>query len=153
MYNTNRILRFPDAADEADLGGIDISTPRIAPGLYELKVREGKKEPNRDGTKENLNFQLETLTSASSTTGEDVPAGHVLFHTISITPTKKYTADAINRSMAAMCQSAGVSIKAGEFKANPNVLAGKFVTAKVGIQKETNEYAERNTIKGFVVKK
>lgn len=138
---------------EQSVNDIDTSRPRLAAGVMELEIVEAKVEPNKAGDKDNLNLQLKTISDQTTTEGDREPAGFYLFHTISLTPTEKYTAKRITDAIAQVCQSARVNGKLGDVLKDVAILKGRTVVAKVGLQKETDEYPERNTIKDFIVKK
>ena len=138
---------------EQSTADIDTSRPRLAAGVMELEIVEAKKEPSKDGEKENLNLQLKTIKEETATTGDREAAGFYLFHTISLSPTEKYTGQRIVQALGELCQSARVNVKLGVLLDDPSILKGKTVVAKVALQKETDEYPERNNIKNFIVKK
>lgn len=131
---------------------IDTSMPRIATGLVECVIASAKVEPNNAGDKQNLNLQLKTLKASPATDGSNIGAGAVLFHTISLTPTEKYKAERIVAAVGQMAQACRVNTKVGLLLEKPEQLVGKNCIVKVGIQAETDDYPERNTIKRFEVK-
>jgi hypothetical protein len=135
---------------DTDVSNIDTSYPRVVPKLYDLEIASAKRAPNNAGTSDNINLELKTTSDSTSTTGEPVPAGFVIHHTLSLGKTPKYDP---NKPLARLAQSAkltGISPKA--LAADVSVLVGKIVPANVGIQKATAEYNERNTIRSFEVK-
>lgn len=166
MKRTN-ILLNPDAADAGDplstnVQDIDTSRPRLVAGLYDLKIKEAKKEPTKDGSGERITFVLETTAPAKSTDGEDLPVGQLLWHYIGITekpagtskagkPTDAYTLADVAKNIAKIAKGARYNGSAKSIIDNPAVLKGETVRTKVGIQKETDEWPESNNIKEFLV--
>lgn len=136
---------------DEDLSGVDTSMPLVKEGIYELKVDEIEKIPNKAEDGELLKFKFKTTSAMESVDGQPIAEGYTLFHQISITPTEKYTKDAIKRNVAAFVQAAG-----GTHLMPLEQWKGKIVQAKVKVQgertnKETGEsYPPRNEIKSFV---
>lgn len=137
---------------DTDVSGIDTSFPRIVAGLYELSIATAEKVANKAGTGENLKLTLKTTQPATDTSGSPVPAGFTITTYIALTETGKYTQQMIAKALASLMKSAGMSGSPRTIIDNPALLVGKVVTAKVSINKETDEFAESNGIKGFVVK-
>lgn len=134
---------------DMDVSQIDTSYPRIKPSTYELAIKSIELVENSAKTGDNIKTELATTSDSTSTAGEPVPAGFIIIHNISLVKTPKYDP---NRSVAAFMKSAKITGSARSFVDNLGQALGKIVTAKVGIQKETQEYSERNTIKSFEVK-
>ena len=152
--NKNNIVtkHMTDPLDQ-NIDDIDVSFPRLAVGLYELQIAKVEKVPNNAGTGENLKVELKTTKEAVSTVGEAVGTGMTLIHNISLTPTEKYGVENMKRNITSFALSAGLKNRTVRSVINAGQeLAGKFVTAKIGIQRETDEFPERNTIKAFVTK-
>lgn len=134
---------------DTDVSNIDTSYPRIVASTYDLQIAGIEKAENNAKTGDNLKVELKTTSDATSTSGEPVPAGFVIHHNISLVQTPKYDP---RKPLAQFMKAAGVSGKQSDFLVSPQGIVGKTITAKVGIQKETSEYPERNTIKSFEVK-
>lgn len=148
----NRILLSPDPLD-TNVSDIDTSFPKIPANLYDLKIEKAEKVPNSKGTGDNLKIALKTTTNIEAVTGEQLAAGSVtLFNNISLAETPKYTVESIKKNVAALAKAAGLgSMTVRQILDDPQILVGKVVRAKVGIQKETDEYPESNNIKQFMV--
>lgn len=152
MENVTQAAAAVDPMD-VNVSDIDTSFPRLAANVYTLKVTSAELVDNKAGTGKNLKVQLETTENATSMQGETLSPGVKLTNNLSITPTEKYSQNSIAKAVASLMQSAGLEGTPKTLINDPSQLVGKLVTAKVGIQKETDEYLESNTIKAFVVKK
>lgn len=137
---------------DTDVSSIDTSFPRITAGLYEMSVDKAESVPNKAQTGNNIRLTLKTVSPASDTNGNPVPAGFTLTNYIACTPTEKYTSAMIAKSVATFMKAAGLSGSPRSFIDNPIVAEGKILTVKVGIRKETPEFPESNEVKGFVIK-
>jgi hypothetical protein len=136
-----------------DLSGIDTNIPVLREGLYDLAIVKVTRDPSKDGTKENLNIQLKTTETASSTAGQIVQAGWSIFDCISISPTERYTIDQIKRNVAAFVQASGCRT------VEPvDQFTGKIVRAKVAAVPERKDpktgqvYPPRNEVKAYTTK-
>lgn len=138
---------------DIDVSDVDTSFPRLAANVYELEISKAEVVDNKAGTGKNLKVQLKTTAPATSTEGEPMVAGTFITTNISLTPTEKYSQDSINKAVTLLMKSAGLTGKISAVRDNPSSLEGKRVTAKVGINKATDEYPESNKIVAFVVKK
>jgi hypothetical protein len=150
---TNNITTTEADPMDLNVSDIDTSFPRIIANVYELEIETAECVDNKAGTGQNLKVGMKTTAPATSTTGETLPAGVKLTSNISLTPTEKYSKQSIAKAVASLAQSASMTGTPREILSNPMNLVGKLVTAKVGIQKETDEYPESNTVKAFVAKK
>lgn len=138
---------------DVNVSDIDTSFPRLAANVYTLKIDTAEIVDNKAGTGKNLKVSLSTTESATSTQGETLSPGVKLINNLSLTSTEKYSPTSIAKAVASLMQSAGLNGTPKSLIADPSKLVGLLVTAKVGIQKETDEYSESNTIKAFIVKK
>lgn len=134
-----------------DLSGVDTSLPIIIEGMYDLEVFSIAKEPSKDGAKENINLVLHTTETASTTTRDVVQKGFPIFHTISITPTEKYSVEQIKRKLAELTQAVGVR------SINPlEAIKGRIVRTKIVIEPERTDkatgrtYEPRNAVRLFM---
>lgn len=135
----------------ADLSSVDVSRPMLAAGVVELVVSDLKVEPNKDGTKQNLNMVLKTTSNERSSRGDTLSPGFTLFHTVSLTPTEKYTAERIGQSLKGI-RLAATGESGGTF-APIDQYIGKTLTAKVYVEEDKNGvYPAQNRIKSFVAK-
>jgi hypothetical protein len=154
---TNNIETTGAAANidpyDVDVSAVDTSFPVLSANTYELAVAEITKVQNNAQTGENIKMQLKTTSPGISTTGEPIPAGFIIHHNISLTPTEKYREANIAKSIASFAQSAGIQGKVSAFMADPSLLASAVVTAKVGVKKATDEYPEGNKIVSFLTKR
>ncbi len=140
---------FADPLD-TNVSDVNISRPIVPPGLYDLTIKEAKKDTTKAGG-DCIKFQLATTADCMDVTGkENVPAGHILFHQITVTPTGKLTVDMIKRSVATIAQCAGVGGTVRNLIDTPQAFYGRTVRVKVGVSKETSEFPARNEIKDFV---
>jgi|SRR6266536_97819 len=145
---------------DVNVDDIDFSYPIIPAALYDFRIKSVEVKPNKEGSGENLVFQLATQTEIQSVKGESVPIGFVLTHNISLRETEKYTLIEIGKRIAAVAQAAQVrGVTPRDIIRNPQQLVGRVVTAKVQISKERTDartgttYNERSEIHSFVVKK
>lgn len=151
--NEGSVSAAPVDPMDIDVSDVDTSFPRLAANVYTLEVSKSEVVDNKAGTGKNLKVQLKTVEPSISTEGEPLPAGTFITTNISLTPTERYSQASVNKAVTLLMQSAGLTGKISIVRDNPAILEGKQVTAKVGIQKETDEYPESNKIIAFVVKK
>lgn len=138
---------------DMNVSDIDTSFPRLAANVYELEITSADKVDNKAGTGQNLKVSMKTTSEGISTQGEKLPAGVLLTSNISMTPTEKYSQQSIAKALASLMKSAGLTGSPRSLIDDPGQLIGKVVTAKVGVQKETDEYPESNSVKSFLAKK
>lgn len=135
----------------SDLTTVDVSRPLLAAGVVELSVAEMKVEPNKDGSKQNLNITFKTVNNERSTKGDVLNPGMVIFHTISLTPTEKYTSDRIMQSLK-MLRTAITGDKGGAFAPVDQYL-GKTLSAKIFVDEDKNGvFPTQNRVKTFIAK-
>ena len=135
----------------ANLTDVDISRPMLAAGVVDLVVSEMKVEPNKTGDKQNLNIVFKTVNNERSVKGDTLNPGFTLFHTVSLTPTEKYTVDRIGQSLKSI-RVAATGDTSGSF-APVDQYVGKVLTAKVYVEEDKNGvYPAQNRIKQFVAK-
>jgi hypothetical protein len=134
---------------DTDVSNIDTSYPRLNPSTYDLMVDSIERVENNAHTGHNLKVALKTTSDAISTTGDPIPAGYVLNHNISLVKTPKYDP---NKSLATFMKAAKLTGSPKAFAENPVIASGKTITARVGIQKATEQYNESNKINSFEVK-
>lgn len=132
---------------DEDMTGVDTSMPVLAPGLCETRIKEVKAARNSANDGDVIKIQLETVKEHQSTKGETIKAGFPIFDTIPITPTEKMSKDQVKKRLAQFME--GVNGAAGVM--NPLAQwAGKTVTVKLKIAKETPEYPESHKVASYV---
>ena len=175
MKQISRILPLiamlsPDIAEGTDpldvnVNDIDISYPRLKPGPHNLKIADAKIEKAKSSDNQNLVVSFETVDTATSTEGNTLNPGHKLTHYIGISPlperpspdgSSTYRARTnleIAKDISAICQAAKITATPREVIANPAILNGNIVVAKVAIQDEKDGFPESNKVRGFVIGK
>ena len=144
-----------DPLDE-NLNNVDTSYPRIPFALYDMVIKDANVGPSKKEGRQRLEFGVATTEETTSVTGDLLAAGLTIRHRVGITPHgddgdgKEYTVEQIKKSLASITQAAGVSCTARELIQNPTILNGKIVRVKIGIEKETTEFAEKNVVKAFI---
>lgn len=138
---------------DQDVSGIDTNFPRLAVGVYELKCTGAEVVENKAQTGNNLKLQFETINAAVSTSGEPMPSGARLSMYIGLVPSDRYSPADIAKKVAGLMKAAGIDGKPSAIVADPSQLVEKVVTAKVKVNKATDDFDESNSIASFVVKK
>lgn len=135
-----------------DLNNVDLTKvearPIIRDSVVEVQCVKVEVKSNKAGTGQVMNLHLKTVNEQTNTKGNPVGAGHLLFHTVSITPTEKYDEEAIARQLVEI-QLGFLGEKTPEFDTDDIMM--KVAKAKVSYE-NTAEYGEQNRIKGFIVK-
>jgi outer membrane protein assembly factor BamA len=129
---------------DEDVSGVDTSYPLLSAGLYDFRIEEVSEEPNKAKTGTNLKIVVVTTKEAMSVKREALAPGLKLTQYIGLTPTEKYSTDAIKRNVAAFVQAVGSGIKSvrpfEQFK-------DKLVRAKVVINPAEGQYEASNGLK------
>lgn len=140
---------------DTDLTGVDISRPMIAKGTVEFVISEIRVEQNKAKTGDNCNIVLKTVNKEKAAVakqgagGDIVNPGFTLIHTISLTTTEKYDAEAIKRNLKGF-RHAVTGLETGAFGPVDQYL-GKHVFASVGIDEdESGKFPPKNEIRRFV---
>lgn len=151
LYQIN-VLRSADPLD-TNVSDINTDYPKVpANTIVDMQISEAKIEDNQKGTGQNLKFKLKALRPLTSVTGESV-ATFTLNHNISLTPTEKYSATDVAKNLAKLAKACKLSCTPREIITTPTMLDGKIAhDVKIGMQKESEEYPERNNVKDFVLK-
>lgn len=153
------IQRSPEAEPlGTDIGDVDISYPVLLADIYVMNVQDAKVAPNKKGTGNNLAVTLQTTQPAKTTKGHDQPAGLLITYNLSMTPTEKYTQQSIDKSLAKLAQWAGVrGLTLEAVRNDPAILIPRIKgvqgSVKIGVQKESDEYPESNSVKDLVIVK
>lgn len=131
--------------------------PIIPPGNYRCKVVKVEQVRNSKDTGNLIKIQLGLLDEGVTAVGgsEVVKPGFPLFAQIAITPTPNYAKEAIDRALKSFMLAAGVPTdNPGKGAFYPlNRYEGQVVVAKVKVSKETDDWPERNEVKGYVLPK
>lgn len=129
---------------DEDLSGIDTSMPKLK-GVFDLKIEEAEDVTNPETGKVNWKLTLKTTADTTSVSGEKVAPGFPIYHNVSLTPTAKYTAEAIKKNCATVTQAAGVRTR--------SEVVGKVVRCTLDVQpagsKDGRAYPESNRITKF----
>lgn len=127
--------------DNVDLSSVNTDFPLLPKGTYEFTVTEAQvvSSKNREGGKV---FEVKAALNqqARSTLGREINAGFPLTFRVGLTPTEKYTQQAIAENLAKF-QEAVLGNK-GRFMPMEQYI-GKTFKANIGIDK-TEQYGERN---------
>lgn len=134
-----------------DLSSVDTSRPLLAAGNVELTVAEMKVEPNKKQTGQNLNIVFKTVNSERSVKGETIAPGFPVFHTVSLTPTEKYTPESIQRSIKSLLEGLYGHANCPKTFGTTDDHLSKTCTAKL-IVEESDQYPPSNRINRFVSK-
>lgn len=139
---------------EGDMSGVDTSMPIIKAGIYVLEVSDIKMEPNKKGDGQNLRITLKTTVDDIAIVGDGDPVkkGFPIFHTISVSPTEKYSQEAITKAVATFVQAIP-----GHTRLFPlEQFKGQLVHAKVTVEQERTDektgttYPAGNRVKSFL---
>jgi hypothetical protein len=130
-----------------DLTGVDTSMPLVAPGLYTLEVVKLEQATNKRGDGVNLNMHLKTTEETTSTTGEPIGAGYPIYHTLSQTPTERFTPQMIKKRNASLLESLQGSVEGSLLPLDR--FDGRRFLAKIGIEESSN-YPAKNVVKTFL---
>lgn len=135
-----------------DLTTVDTSRPLLAKASIDLQVASLKLEPNKAGTGQNINIMFKTVNPERSTSQETINPGFPVFHTMSVTPTEKFTPDMIKKNLRLFQVACDGESAAGKF-GDGQQYVGKTLTAIVGIREDASgSYPPSNTISRFVTK-
>ncbi len=130
--------------------------PILPPGNYRCKVVKVEQVRNSKDTGNLIKIQLGLLDEGvNAIGGEAVKPGFPLFAQIAITPTPNYEKAAIDRALKTFMLAAGVpNDHPGSGAFYPlSRFEGQVVVAKVKVSKETDDWPERNEVKGYVLPK
>ena len=132
-----------------DLSGVDTSTPLLAEGTYDVRVKEIKKVQAKDGVNHNLKIQLALVDKARSVDGELLNAGFPIFDQISLKVTENYDP---RKNLRRFQEAAGVN---GPFEPlsqyQDKVLRVQVKVAPESKNKDTGEtYPPKNQVKNYV---
>lgn len=129
--------------------------PLLPPGNYRCKVMKIEQVRNSKDTGNLIKIQLATLDDCHAISGESVKPGFPIFTQIPITPTPNYEKAAIDRALKTFMLAAGVpdgSPGTGPFFPLDRY-NGQVVVAKVKVTKETDDWPEKNEVKGYQLPK
>lgn len=132
---------------------IDISYPLLPASNYEMTIKEATLVLNKKETGNNLVTKFANAKEAQSTKGDNIAIGQVVITMYTgLVTTEKYSSKDIAKNITRIVKAAKMTgVTPADIIANPSQLAGKVVLAKVGIRAETQEFAEANEIKSFVI--
>lgn len=131
-----------------DLSDTSTESPIVPKNDYPMTVAKVEQSKSEKTGNNMIVVQLKSLNPITAINGETLPAGALyLFHRIVITPTEKMSAEQVKRNLKRFQVACGV--RSGPFYPLDQYV-GKNVMASVGISKATDDYPERNEIKGFV---
>ena len=133
---------------------IDISYPLLPASNYEMVIKTAIVEPNKAQTGNNLVIQWATVNEQQSTKGQQIAPGAIVLKAYTgLVETPKYSKVMIGQAITRIVKGTklGAGIKPSDVINNPSQLVGKRAIVKVGLAKETDEFPERNEIKGLVI--
>lgn len=145
---------------DTNVNDIDTSYPVLPATHYMLKIEGAKVEPTKNNDGNRLTIPFRTVEKVQDKKGNEVLPGHQITHYIGVTERPEhldekgrtiaaYTLDSIKKSIARVAKAAGVSATVRQILDNPAMLDGKIVRAKVKVNKETDQFAESNSIASF----
>jgi hypothetical protein len=129
--------------------------PLLVPGNIRARVSSIEQVRNSKNTGNLIKILLNTLDETTSVSGEVIKPGFPLFTQIPITPTPNYEKAAIDRALKTFMVAAGIpegKPGTGPFFPLDRYL-GQVVVAKVKVTKETDDWPEKNEVKGYVLPK
>lgn len=133
---------FDQLANE-DLSSVDTSYPKLKPGTYEFLISAITKETSERTGGTYLALTLNLVSEDGETPeGKPVPAGYVINHNISLTPTEKFDADAVKRNL---CMFLDALETGRQWDETLDLYKGKTLWAKTKIQPERVDEATGDT--------
>jgi hypothetical protein len=126
-----------------DLTSTDTRNPLLAKARYAFKVAkvEAKDGKEENGVKKrSVSIQLKINQTVTGADSQPITAGTTFFDNIAITPTDKWSADDIKKSLKKFQNAMGVT---GPFYPLEQY-EGRELEAEVSIQPAKGEYNERN---------
>jgi hypothetical protein len=151
MSDTDNIDILNDL-ENTDLSDVSTDRQLLPKGTFEFVVQSVKIEPNSKNTGMLVNIVLATTQEYESepdNSGQThiMPAGSVVFDTISLVQTEKWTKDKI----LAMCKSFREAVTgdgSGPFSP-PEQYEGEYVMANIKIER-SEEYGDRNRVARYI---
>jgi hypothetical protein len=118
-----------------------------------MTIKTAEVVPNKKQTGDNLVISWANAKEAQSTKGDNIAVGQVVLkHYVGLTETDKYHVKDIAKSVTRVAKAVRLSgVTPKDVINNPSQLVGKTAIVKVGIRKETEEFAEANEVKSFVI--
>ena len=129
---------------QTDLRSTDITTPILPKGNYKLEVVKAEQRTSENGTKM-FSILAKTVETVQDVSGNPIPPGHLLSHTIFLKPSEFTSQRDIDVSLAKFMHA--VSGAAGQLYPFEQ-WKGKVGTAKVAVDKANDRYP--NKITGWV---
>lgn len=168
MKKLNQILLSPDAAASADVdplatpsGDNKLEYPLLKPdkiyrfNIVSAELVDAKSQEAPEGAK-NLLVKVATTKDEASTTDDTINSGFILSKYIPTFESGKYTMKSVKDNLDLLNQAVfgkETKVTARQLIDKPDMLVGRPVDARVGINKDkTGQYNDSNTIR-FVVPK
>jgi hypothetical protein len=131
-----------------DTSGVDTSMPLLKPCLVRVVLDDYSICRSNDGTKTLARLTFKTKAPTRDIEEKEIQPGYPLYHTITLTPSEKYSKADIKKKVAVVTQALGIPSLTATAKGKECLV--KVATSKERTNEETGEvYPARTEIKSF----